>query len=404
MEQSENSVRQWIDDNAHALSSLEPDASTADLQPLREMLDQAVVVGLGESTRAGRELFHVRLRIFAFLVEELGFRALAVQDNEVVAAGLDAYVQTGAGDPREALAEAWMPWRTAEMAEALEWIRAFNLAHDHDPVRIFGLEAAGAMPVHYDEIAAYVSRVAPEKLDRLQSHYDQIRTAHDVGEHVQRHQGTHPGRPFVAHARDAYSLVESLPESAERARMLQYAQLIVEFHDASVANNFDFDASEQHTAEVIARRHLESDVKIAYWDGIGHTNAAGSFTFSAVSDEKLRSAGGRLRSRFGERYVSVGIGFHHGEIHDEVVIPAPPADFLEATVATAGPENFYLDLRAPAPSDVAAWLKRARKTRVVSGVYDPAADAAHHLVADTVRDWFDLLVHVRAVTPTRLLQ
>lgn len=403
MELSTSTVKQWIDGNAYPLPRLDPAAPLTDLEPLASMIGDAAVVGLGESTRASRELFALRLRIFRLLVEQLGFRALAMQDNQVLCARLDEYVRTGAGDPRRLLAEAWAPWRTEETVEALEWMRSFNVRHRGDPIRVFGVDPATAQLSHYDTVADYVGRVAPDRLGELESHYGPIRTAHEVGEHVQRFQGTHPGRPFVEHARDAFTLVASLPEGDGRDEALQYARTITDFHDSSIAANIDLNVHARFAADAITRWHRDTGSKIAYWDGIAFVAAGGPFDIKITSSQLLFGPGGRLRRHFGQRYVSVLLGFHHGRIHNGIEVPVSPADYLEATLGDADLTAYYLDLRAPAPPEVTEWLAGAHKTRVVPGVYDPAEDAEHHVVADPLSEWFDVLVHIREITPTRLL-
>ncbi|GAA3080809.1 hypothetical protein GCM10020000_78340 [Streptomyces olivoverticillatus] len=117
----------------------------------------------------------------------------------------------GEGSAESALDGAWRPWRTAEMAAALEWIRAFNEEHPDDPVRIFGVKPMQAQDADYDAVLEHVRESAPERLAEVASHLDPIRTAHRIDEHVQRARGTHPGRPFAEHARDALALIRSLP-------------------------------------------------------------------------------------------------------------------------------------------------------------------------------------------------
>lgn len=43
------------------------------------------------------------------------------------------------------------------------------------------------------------------------------------------------------------------------------------------------------------------------------------------------------------------------------------------------------------------------KARVISGVYDPSRDAAEHIAVASLADAFDVLIHIRRVTPVRWL-
>ena len=178
----------------------------------------------------------MRDQLFRRLVRQHGFRALAVQDDASVGAALDAYVTDGADTAVSALADAWRPWRTAEMSAALEWIRAFNQDHPDNPVRIFGVKPAQARPADYHAVLEHVGHAAPHRLAELASHLEPIRTAHEIDEHVQRARGMHPGRPFAEHARDALAIVEQLPGFAVLARM----RVIVDFHERSVAGRDNY--------------------------------------------------------------------------------------------------------------------------------------------------------------------
>ena len=71
---------------------MEPDAPTVDLVPWCPVVRDAAVVGIGEATRFTHELFTVKFRLVRFLVEQLGFRALA--DDWTKGLQLDAYVHT----------------------------------------------------------------------------------------------------------------------------------------------------------------------------------------------------------------------------------------------------------------------------------------------------------------------
>ncbi|MEU2120920.1 erythromycin esterase family protein [Nocardia niwae] len=100
----------------------------------------------------------------------------------------------------------------------------------------FGLAAEAAKPSHYEHVARFVETVAPRRIGELRAHYDPIVTAHGVGEHIQRANGTHPGRPFSDHAADGLALVESLPGAAEAPGVLDAARLIVRYHKNSTAS------------------------------------------------------------------------------------------------------------------------------------------------------------------------
>ncbi|MBF6437562.1 erythromycin esterase family protein [Nocardia cyriacigeorgica] len=391
-------TQQWLRARARPLRT-ESDAVGADLDPLIARLAEASVVGIGESTRFSRQTFGVRERIFRALVQQHGFRALAIQDGARSGERLDAYVRTGQGDPATALAGAWRPWRTADMVAALDWIRAFNEQHPDDPVTVFGIEPPAAEPADYDAVLDHVRTEAPDALAQLRSHLDPIRTAHRVDEHVQRHQGIHPGRPFIEHARDALHLIEQLAGVPEEiaARM----RMIVDFHQYSVAGQGGFARDERRSAETIIERQRRTGAKIVYWDGIGHT--AGADAGVGRTDPALfRGAGVHLRAEFGAQYRAVAVGFHHGDL-GVAIAPDPAPDLIDAQLGAIDLPAFFVDLHGDAPEPVDRWRRGPVKMRTISGIYDPAKDDEAFITVGSLADAFDVLIHVRASTPVEWL-
>ncbi|MEU9098565.1 erythromycin esterase family protein [Streptomyces sp. NPDC048361] len=363
------------------------------------LADGAEVVGAGESTRFSRETFGVRDALLRRLVVRHGFRALAVQDSAGIGAELDRYVHGGPGTAASALADAWRPWRTEEMAGTLEWIRAFNRSHPENPVRIFGVKPVQARPADYDAVLDHVREHAPALPARAASHLDPIRTAHRSDEHVQRARGTHPGRPFADHARDALELVHSLPETTGHEDVVARMRLIVDFHERSVAGRGSFAGEPETQADAIAGFRERTGLRVVYWDGIAHTAAARTGLGMAPGSEHGSTVGSALRGRLGIGYASLAIGFHHGDL-GTVAVPHPAPDTVDARLGAVDLPAHWLDLRG----DTARrdWAGPA-KLRVISGVYDPSRDALEHLTVGSLTDAFDVLVHIREASAVRRL-
>src|SRR4029453_2527519 len=85
-------VVRWIRGHARPLTTLDPRAPLTDLRPLRNMVRHATVVGLGGSTRGAHELFAITHRILRFMVEQLGFRSLALEEDWTKGIQIDEYV------------------------------------------------------------------------------------------------------------------------------------------------------------------------------------------------------------------------------------------------------------------------------------------------------------------------
>ncbi|MBB4932297.1 erythromycin esterase [Lipingzhangella halophila] len=398
-------VHQWIREHAHPLATTDPTTALDDLEPLRTMVGDAEIVGLAEATRAGHEVASLGHRVFRFLATEMGFRTLAIQDDAAVVHQLDHYVSTGQGDPHQLVAALWRPRRTREMLDLVHWTRSFNQRFPADPMRMVGLDPASARPSDYDDVAALVTRTAPRVGTRLRQRYDVIVTAHELAEHVQQARGVHPGRPFAELAREAHEMVDSLPHSDTKSRALEQAQRIVDFHAGGFAADFDYAALRHQSVATMNRLRRETGTRIVYWEGIALTANAARFEPLAVLEEPFRTVGSQLRTELGTGYFPVLLGFGHGtlgDVHQGQRVPAPERGSFDAALAAAGLGRYLLDLRTAPAGPVGDWLHSRRGLRVISGVYDAAADPDHYTIG-ALGEWFDAVVHVDTITPTTLL-
>lgn len=87
-------VIQWIRDHAHRLTTLDVHAPQTDLLPLAALVGDSQVVALGTSARQAHELSALSHRVVRFLVEEMGFRSLALEGDDPEKLGLGAYIST----------------------------------------------------------------------------------------------------------------------------------------------------------------------------------------------------------------------------------------------------------------------------------------------------------------------
>ncbi|EWM11178.1 erythromycin esterase family protein [Kutzneria sp. 744] len=159
-----DTLTQWINDHAHPLTTADPGSALTDLSPLRVMVGDASLAVLGVSLRDTHELAGVSHRILRFLVEELGFRSLAIEGDDATSALLDEYVVTGTRDPGALLANARPFLRTGELLDAVNWVRRHNQRHPADAVRI--VHPAGGRAVSTQDSLADIERLLAENVIR----------------------------------------------------------------------------------------------------------------------------------------------------------------------------------------------------------------------------------------------
>ncbi len=126
----------------YRIDSLVADAPTTDLQVLGSIVGEATIVGLGEAYHQSGGYLQGRARLIPYLVEELGFRSVAIEDPWAQTELVDAYLQSDcSGSASDAVKAGLRPlWWAQSVAGLVEWLCQFNQTHGADPVVFFGMD------------------------------------------------------------------------------------------------------------------------------------------------------------------------------------------------------------------------------------------------------------------------
>ncbi|HKH47224.1 MAG TPA: erythromycin esterase family protein [Thermoanaerobaculia bacterium] len=113
-----------------------------DLEPLRQIIGRASVVALGESFHTSGGFYLMKHRVFRFLVEQMGFRAFAIESNWTMVEPAARYVQTCEGSPDEAVSGHWGVFQSTELSDLARWMCEWNRDHPNpaDKLQFFGFD------------------------------------------------------------------------------------------------------------------------------------------------------------------------------------------------------------------------------------------------------------------------
>ncbi|WP_162132466.1 erythromycin esterase family protein [Streptomyces sp. TR1341] len=182
-------LTRWVTSHSARLADLgpgaDPEGPLHDLEPLRDLVGDARVVALGESSHQIREFGLMRHRILRFLIERLGFTAYAMEYGAAEGRAVDAWVQGGSGDIDDLLAPANSGaqgngaegtgrsvkglGQPVECRDTLRWLRRHNVGAAQ-PVRFVGCDipmAGGSLRPVLEPVAAYLTAVDPGALPFL---------------------------------------------------------------------------------------------------------------------------------------------------------------------------------------------------------------------------------------------
>ncbi len=164
----------WATAHAIPIRSVEMADPLDDLRPLAAVVGSARVVALGEPTHGTHEPLAFRNRLFRYLVEELGFTAIALESALPESQRLAALVAGGPGAPPIAdaptIVQRHFSWGFGSFGENLElvrWMRAYNDDPTHRrKIRLYGIDlslggpqGSTPTPASLDGALSYLVRV-----------------------------------------------------------------------------------------------------------------------------------------------------------------------------------------------------------------------------------------------------
>ncbi len=400
------SVNSWIERHARKLRTTVPGAPLSDLGHLRGVVGGAKIVALGEAVHSTAEISRLKHRVLRYLVEELGFRSIAWEDDWTLGLQLNEYVQTGRGDLRALMAEMSTAWQYEEVADVLEYLRDYNAKH-RDKVRFTGVEYWTTRHLAYNAIDSYVARHAPGRLAELREHLNPLRpNKPTMGQYVGWYWGEVKNKePYIRNAEAVLALVQSLrhrPGDRAWAVVEHHARQIHSFYEGfSLEDNYAY--RDARAAENLRWWERFNGGKIVYWAASAHTANTPDLRVSRapLPDVVFPSAGSYLRRWYGRSYRSLGFTFDHGSLYSpQQPVPLPPASigWFERSLAEVDTRTFTVDLRHPASGPAAAWLHGPLTTRGF-----PEAGPTSTMRGNTLAEWFDHLIHTQQVSPAHPL-
>ncbi len=396
---AEPGVVPWIERNAERLDTIDPTAPPDDLAPLRRSVGNASIVALGEPAHEVAEVTTLKHRALRYLVERMGFRSIAFEDDWTLGLEINEYLRSGRGDLDEILSRTGGGWATREVADMLNWVRDFNASRPaYDQVQFVGVEYYTTWLPAYEIVDAYVAEVAPERLAELRTHTKPLTPTLDTAfGHAQWYIfDVADKQPYVDNARAAYDLVAQVAE--ENSQALHAARQIRNFYEHFALPWPEIPAfRDANAAENVRWWRETGHRKIVYWAASPHTAVAPELRITAPPepDTVFASAGSHLDRWYGTDYRSIGFTFDHGTLTGEsITVPPPAPDWFEHPLGQAGHDQFLLDLRGHAPGPVRDWLRGPAKTRGFVE-HDPYES---YMSGGTLAQWFDVIIHRQTVT------
>src|SRR5881227_89888 len=403
-------------------------ATNADYDSLVGMAGEAQCVLIGEASHGTHEFYAIRAALTRRLIEEKGFRAVALEADWPDSFCVHRFVTGRSDDTRasEALSDfrrfpSWM-WRNTVVVDFVEWLGQWNARNKDNLAGFYGLDLY-SLHTSIEAVLNYLNKIDPAAARRARLRYacfdhfgqdpQQYGLATVAGgaepcEDDVAAQLTELRRKYVEFIqRDGHIGEEEFFSAEQNARLVMNAERYYRamFHGRARSWNL----RDQHMFETLSElfSHLDRGrAKVAVWAHNSHLGDARATEMHARGELNM---GQLAREHFGERVFAIGFSTYCGTVTAASDWGAPAerkrvrpalAGSYEALFHAAEHIRFLLTWRDN--DTLAVGLREPRLERAIGVIYRSETERQSHYFRARLPDQFDAVLHfdeTRAVKP-----
>lgn len=423
-----------------AAAAIEAPGGMPPHEVLEELIGDARVVLIGESSHGTHEFYQARAEITKWLIEHKGFNAVAAEADWPDAYRVNRYVQDITdsaepdGDAEQALRgfqrfPAWM-WRNTVVRDFVGWLRWHNGRCTAEGRRRAGFYGLDLYSLHrsMQEVIGYLDTVDPPAAARARDRYACF-------DHSDGRDGQAYGyaAAFGAGPSCERQAIEQLVELQRNAPgylgedgVAAEDELFVAQQNAATVRNAEayyrgmfagrvtsWNMRDKHMAQTLdaLMAHLDrhggpEPSRIVVW---AHNSHVGDARATEVSADGQLTIGQLARERYGDDCRLIGFSTFSGTVtaasewggiaERKVVRPALPGS-IEELLHDTGRDAFLVAMHDGSPA--AAALETVRLARAIGVIYLPQTERQSHYFHVRPSDQFDAMIHIdttRALEP-----
>lgn len=405
-------------------------------EALEEIIGDARIVLIGESSHGTHEFYEARAAITKWLIEEKGFGAVAAEADWPDAYRVNRYVR-GLGDDRtatEALSgferfPAWM-WRNVVVRDFVDWLHGHNRQRRDSGGHQTGFYGLDLYSLHrsMQEVIAYLDNVDPVAAARARDRYACFdHTSADDGQAYGFAAAFGAGLSCERQAIDQLlDIQRKALDYARRDGLLAEDEVFYAQQNAQTVRNAEvyyramfggrvtsWNLRDQHMAQTLHAllahmdRHGGSEpARIVVW---AHNSHVGDARATEVGSDGQLTLGQLARERYGQDSRLIGFTTYSGAVtaasewggiaEHRSVRPALNGSVEELFHETGRPEFL---VAASISHAVREPLDAVRLGRAIGVIYLPATERQSHYYHVRPGEQFDAIIHIdrtRALEP-----
>lgn len=407
------SALHWLNGNVVPLATLDSTGGASTARPFLDLVGDARVLGMSEYSEGTHQFGQLMFDVVRTMIENAGFRGIAVQAPMAQTLEIDRYVRTGVGDAKRLLhAMGAGKWDTQEVLDLVNWMRRYDAGKpSSQQVGFYGIDLSNATHA-VDVVESLPATVTGASLQAwIRNEYQCVAQGDAAYWGLEGYAAdtTYWARCRTIAAQGRDSLAALHARTATDAADIVFAEQMAEIVERHVSQGFRHVKREDALADNILwiADRLGPDARLVFW---GRDAEAGR----QEMQKPIVQTGKVLGDRLGEKYRPVAFAFGTGSIraqgvnertgepsgyHDVRVEPPEPGSY-EEVLQFVNARDFYVDMRKVTSDSSAHWLVGPHSMRFIGSQYVPQA-ARQFTWPTEFPKHFDALVFVREATPAR---
>jgi len=296
-------------------SKIQPIASTEvttadeDILFLLETLKDKEIIAAGEATHGSKEFFTLKHRLFRLLCEKGEVRVFGLEESYAAGLLVNEYIHgRGALKASDVVMKMSFMWRTKEMKDLIEWMKAYNDAPSHmEKITFFGFDFHGphhAVKLLYkyfqEADTAFLASIKPflKKFEEVTYPKEKINDK----EFAENKSAINGIRNVLKNNKEKYEAMAGVEKWREADHLLE---CLFQYTDAYRSGDVDFFKRDPYMSSNIKWMHAQKagGNKMMLWAHNEHVASGGS----------LPSMGKLVKQDLGDKFYSIGFVFNQGE-------------------------------------------------------------------------------------------
>lgn len=400
-------VINWFTKNSVAMKSTNPGTGFTDLLPLKKILANVSIVGLGEATHGSHEIFTMKHRLIEFLVTQMSYTAVCIEDSYAETKKLNEYI-IGKINVKPLLLNLgrWID-DTEEMNNLIEWMRNYNKGKQNK-IQLLGIDPqVNSQSIMYLE--KYFTKNIPDFNALIKPLFDSLQAQDDSAINF---------LPTLVKSTDLSQLERMLTSlvlnkstliaktfNAEYEDAVMYLKMLLYFSEFNAGTKVAGGGSrDKYMAELFEyyKQQLPKNSKLIIWAHNTHVS---------TKNYGFKPMGTYIKELNGANYYAIASSFNEGSFNAQIpysytnppqvmlfTLPASPQGSIDWILKETRKGNAFFNLRSPGNIAVTDWLSIPQRMHWVGGWFSDKYSAANYMQPFTLKTDFDGVMFFEKVT------